>query len=79
MHGRADATWKKRGTTAAERFKYLYRRDELEPWADRVATLARDAEQVHVLMNNCYRDYGVRNAQDMVDLLVEHGAAAAAA
>jgi uncharacterized protein YecE (DUF72 family) len=79
MHGRADATWKQRGTTAAERFQYLYRRDELEPWVDNVAALARDAERVHVLMNNCYRDYGVHNAQDMIDLLVEHGAQPAGA
>ena len=25
--------------------------------------------EVHVLMNNCYEDYGVRNAADMTDLL----------
>jgi hypothetical protein len=24
---------------------------------------------VHVLMNNCYEDYGVRNAADITDLL----------
>lgn len=77
MHGRADATWKQRGGSAAERFNYLYRRDELEPWVDKVATLAHDAEKVHVLMNNCYRDYGVRNAEDMVELLLAHGAAPA--
>jgi hypothetical protein len=30
-------------------------------------------------MNNCYRDYGVHNAQDLIDLLVEHGAEPAGA
>jgi hypothetical protein len=24
---------------------------------------------VHVLFNNCYQDYGVRNAQDMTEML----------
>ena len=31
--------------------------------------LAGEAREVHVLMNNCYEDYGVRNAADMIDLL----------
>jgi len=26
-------------------------------------------EEVHVLMNNCYQDYGVRNAADLQQLL----------
>ena len=40
----------------------------------KVRQLAEEAEQVHVLMNNCYQDYGVRNAADLGDLLVEAGA-----
>ena len=74
LHGRNDDAWTQRGGSAAERFRYLYRRDELEPWADRAAALARDAEQVHVLFNNCYQDYGVRNAEDLVELLLDRGA-----
>jgi uncharacterized protein YecE (DUF72 family) len=69
FHGRADDTWKARTTSAAERFRYLYDKRELRPWAKRIAQLADDAREVHVLMNNCYQDYGVRNAADMVDLL----------
>jgi uncharacterized protein YecE (DUF72 family) len=69
FHGRADDTWKARTTSAAERFRYLYDKRELRPWAKRIAQLAHDAREVHVLMNNCYQDYGVRNAADMVDLL----------
>ena len=41
----------------------------------RVEQLADEAEEVHVLMNNCYQDYGVRNAADLRDLLVAAGAA----
>ena len=74
LHGRNDDTWDQRGASAAERFRYLYRRDELEPWAERAAALARQAQQVHVLFNNCYQDYGVRNAEDLVELLLERGA-----
>jgi uncharacterized protein YecE (DUF72 family) len=69
FHGRADDTWKGRATSAAERFRYLYDRRELRPWVKRVQELAGHAREVHVLMNNCYEDYGVRNAADMIDLL----------
>src|SRR5919106_450258 len=69
FHGRADETWKGRATTAAERFRYLYDKRELRPWMKKVQELAGTAREVHVLMNNCYQDYGVRNAADMTDLL----------
>jgi uncharacterized protein YecE (DUF72 family) len=69
FHGRSEETWSTRTTSAAERFRYLYDERELRPWADRVRHLARAATHVDVLMNNCYQDYGVRNASDLVDLL----------
>jgi uncharacterized protein YecE (DUF72 family) len=69
LHGRSDDTWKGRTTSAAERFRYLYDKRELRPWVKRVQELAGAAREVHVLMNNCYEDYGVRNAADMTDLL----------
>jgi uncharacterized protein YecE (DUF72 family) len=75
FHGRNDENWKKKGISAAERFRYLYERGELEGWVPKVEELADSAEEVHVLMNNCYEDYGVRNAADLRDLLVEAGAA----
>jgi uncharacterized protein YecE (DUF72 family) len=74
FHGRANDTWKAKTATAAERFKYLYAADELQPWTGRVAQLTDHAREVHALMNNCYQDYGVRNAADLIDLLREAGA-----
>ena len=32
--------------------------------------MAGEAREVHVLMNNCYQDNGVRNAEDMTELLL---------
>jgi uncharacterized protein YecE (DUF72 family) len=69
FHGRSDETWKKRTTSAAERFKYLYSRPQLRAWVPRLKSLAERAERVHALMNNCYQDYGVRNAADLAALL----------
>jgi uncharacterized protein YecE (DUF72 family) len=52
-----------------ERFGYLYTEDELREWAPKVTQLAESAGEVHVLMNNCYRNYAQVNAQQLVDLL----------
>jgi uncharacterized protein YecE (DUF72 family) len=69
FHGHNGDTWEKRGITAAERFEYLYSEDELREWVPAARELARESKQLHVLMNNCYADYGVRNAAQFADLL----------
>jgi uncharacterized protein YecE (DUF72 family) len=69
FHGHNAENWEKRGISAAERFRYLYNEDELREWVAPARELAGQAQQLHVLMNNCYADYGVRNAGQMADLL----------
>jgi len=69
FHGRSDATWDANATSAAERFRYFYSDDELRAWVPPLQELAAQAERVHALMNNCYQDYGVRNAARLRDLL----------
>ena len=69
FHGRNDENWDKKGITAAERFRYLYDKGELEAWVPKVEELAQEAEEVHVLMNNCYQDYAIRSARDLGSLL----------
>ncbi|MGP8209357.1 MAG: DUF72 domain-containing protein [Acidimicrobiales bacterium] len=71
FHGRADTTWNARNVTAAERFRYLYSETELAEWAGRARRLAQMASRVHLLMNNCYQDYGVRNAAQLAALLAD--------
>jgi uncharacterized protein YecE (DUF72 family) len=69
FHGRSDETWKKPATTAAERFRYLYSKPQLRAWVPKLRKLAERADRVHALMNNCYQDFGVRNAADLSSLL----------
>lgn len=52
-----------------EKFGYDYSKRELRDWAPKLRELAGQAEQTHVLMNNCYRDYAQRNATTLAGLL----------
>ena len=69
FHGHNAETWEAKGITAAERFRYLYSDEELRRWVAPIRELASSAEETHAVMNNCYQDYGVRNARDLGRLL----------
>ena len=69
FHGRRTATWEAKGVQTVERFRYLYDRGELDEWAPRVGALAAGARDTHVLMNNCYANYGSTNARELAKLL----------
>ncbi|GAB4259902.1 MAG: DUF72 domain-containing protein [Deferrisomatales bacterium] len=62
LHGRNRETWEKKGLSAAQRFRYLYSEEELEELAAPIRGLAAASDEVHVLFNNCYRDFAQRNA-----------------
>jgi uncharacterized protein YecE (DUF72 family) len=74
FHGRRLDTWDKQNVGVEERFKYLYDESELQEWVPKIGALAERSEQVHVLMNNCYADFGVRNASQLQLLLQDQGA-----
>jgi uncharacterized protein YecE (DUF72 family) len=69
FHGHNAETYEKPNISAAERFRYLYGEEELKGWVAPIRSLAENADRVHVLMNNCYGDYGVRNARQLAELL----------
>jgi uncharacterized protein YecE (DUF72 family) len=67
FHGRDPKAWEKK--TVSERFRYRYSEKELGEWVPKAERLADNAREVHVLMNNCYQDHAVTNAQQFMDLL----------
>jgi len=71
FHGRDRKAWQTKSETASVRFRYDYRTEELEEWVPRIRELATETRETHVLMNNCYRDFAVRNARELGDLLDE--------
>ncbi len=66
FHGRS-AAWGTGGKE--ERYRHAYTAAELAPWSARIHRLAGEAEQVHVLFNNCCGDAAVRSAAVMRELL----------
>ncbi len=73
FHGRRRETWDRPGVGTTERFGYCYTPAELAEWVPAVRTLAAEAGEVCVLMNNCHREWAVRNAKELAVLLAEAG------
>ena len=71
FHGRNWRTWNLKGRTSAERFDWLYDREELEDWVEPLAGLSEQAEEVYALFNNNRYDYAPRSAQTLRELLDE--------
>ena len=71
LHGRRTDAWEARGVATVERYRYLYDRDQLAQWADRVVDVASRSERVHVTLNNCHGNYGTANAIELRALLQE--------
>jgi uncharacterized protein YecE (DUF72 family) len=69
FHGRRTETWEKSGIPVVERFRYLYDESELGEWLPRIRDAASRVPEVHVLMNNCYANYGTTNAREIAALL----------
>lgn len=70
MHGHRGETWEKRGIPVVERFRYLYDESELRRWVPKVVEIAGESEQVHVVFNNCYGNYGTTNALELSNLVL---------
>ena len=73
LHGRRSELWGAREATVAEKYRYLYAPQELEEWLSLILELAEEAEQVHVVFNNCYANYGTTNALEMAELIERSG------
>ena len=70
LHGQRADTWAARGIPAVEKYRYLYSAAELDAWVSRIIAAAEASENLHVVFNNCYANYGAVNAAEMVAALV---------
>jgi uncharacterized protein YecE (DUF72 family) len=67
LHGRNYEKWFAH-EESWERYNYLYTKDELAPWVDRIKTVAREKE-TYVITNNHFRGQAIVNAADLKDAL----------
>jgi uncharacterized protein YecE (DUF72 family) len=71
LHGRRYDTWFSDDpeTPPFERYNYLYSKEELQPWAERIRRVNEHTENTFVIANNHYLGKGVVNALELVNLL----------
>jgi uncharacterized protein YecE (DUF72 family) len=72
LHGRNRENWFKKGIETAQRYRYLYTEAELEAWTVKLREASTTAQKTFVLFNNCFEDYGIRNAMTFRDLVRGH-------
>ena len=63
LHGRNYEKWFAHGETW-ERYNYLYSKEELQPWVDRIQTMAT-AKETYVVTNNHFRGQAIVNAVEL--------------
>jgi uncharacterized protein YecE (DUF72 family) len=70
LHGRNYDEWfRERDDGGAERYNYLYSAEELEPWAERIESLAETTASTFVITNNHFNGKAVTNALQLVHRL----------
>jgi uncharacterized protein YecE (DUF72 family) len=77
FHGRNVQTWNIRGGSAADRFDWMYSKQELTEWVALAQRLAEEADEVYALFNNNRDDFAPRSAVLFRGLLDEAGVPAA--
>jgi uncharacterized protein YecE (DUF72 family) len=71
VHGRNYKDWFREKATVEQRYDYLYKPSELEPWVERARDIAAtpDSAEVYVITNNHYKGKAVANALMMKSML----------
>jgi uncharacterized protein YecE (DUF72 family) len=69
FHGRNSDTWEAKVTRVSDRFRYLYDEKQLLEWVPKIHAISEQTEEVHLVFNNCYGNYGTTNAIEMAGML----------
>jgi|SRR5579872_7402147 len=67
LHGRNYEKWFAH-EESWERYNYLYTKDELQPWVDRIRSMAQRKE-TYIITNNHFRGQAIVNAADLKEAL----------
>ena len=69
LHGRNYKNWFRAGAGRDDRYDYLYNRDELQEWIDRIKQLGQKSGKIYVITNNHYRGQAMANALQIKNML----------
>jgi uncharacterized protein YecE (DUF72 family) len=69
LHGRNYENWFSSGEHPEERYNYLYRLEELEPWAERIKNVAEHTDSTFVITNNHFEGKAIANSLQLVNLV----------
>jgi uncharacterized protein YecE (DUF72 family) len=72
VHGRNYKEWFQKNRAPGERYNYLYRADELRPWAERAKQLSEDVKELYIVTNNHMRGKAPANALQL-QAMIEGG------
>jgi uncharacterized protein YecE (DUF72 family) len=62
LHGRNYQDWFREDAGRDARYDYLYSKEELEPWIEKIAEVSEAASSTYVITNNHFRGQAVVNA-----------------
>ena len=71
LHGRNYKDWFREGAGRDARYNYLYSKDELGEWVERIKRLGQGTSKVYVITNNHYRGQALANALQIKNMITE--------
>jgi uncharacterized protein YecE (DUF72 family) len=69
LHGRNYENWFREGAGRDDRYDYLYTKDELDGWIERIRNLGTKSGKVYVITNNHYRGQAMANALQIRNMI----------
>jgi uncharacterized protein YecE (DUF72 family) len=69
LHGRNAKDWFREGAGRDARYDYLYAKDELEEWIQRIREIGKDTDRIYVITNNHYRGQAMANALQIKNMI----------
>ncbi len=68
LHGRNTRDWFREGAGRDARYNYLYAKNELDEWVERIKELGRSTDRIYIVTNNHYRGQALANALQIKNL-----------
>lgn len=69
FHGRNSRAWFDPKSGRDETYNYLYTKEELQPWVERIQAVSHQTSAIFVITNNHYRGQAAANALDLMLML----------